>query len=1355
MRLKKLVLHGFKSFADRTEFKFDQPVTCVVGPNGCGKSNVVDAIKWVLGEQSAKSLRGGAMLDVIFNGADARKASGVAEVELVFENPIREDGNRLLTVDTDDVSVMRRLYRDGTSEYLINQQGGRLKDIKELFLDTGVGVDAYSIIEQGRVARLLEANPVERRQIFEEAAGISRFKVRKKEAQKKLEKVDDNLARLSDITKELESRLRSVKIQAGRARTYQELAARLGELRLQHALHEYRTLHIRLEKLRAKQDDAKFRFDDAETTLARSESELHEHRHRADSLGTSRQRAGNELIETRSKVQHAEQQANYARRQLEQFAEQATQVTSDREAMAARLTEAESLFAEAAASLQSLTEAVEGERKSIEEKREAHRVAQLRHNELNRSIEEHKAGYLDAMRKLAQVESRLSSIEIERRSAASQQEKLNERERLLNEETATLEATKVELANAIAELTTQVDAMQQQARERSGEQADVSAAIKSVSERLGAAREHRSGLLSRQKMLGDLEARREGISEAVQRVLKQRETKFPFIRGLVADLLRVDVEHAHVIEAALDGRDQWLVADPDEPLLENRAAFEELAGRVNVLRATRMQVIEHLPREEREAIREEQRQLRPSMNVVAQSEMSEYETDQAVSLNEDDAGIRFIPAGNVAEVVREDSRIIQVTGRLIDTLASSSDLEGSPLALTVHTSDEVYEDDDAEYDWNQHSEVVRFAIDLVRFEPADRVIALRLLGKTAVVESLPDALSLHREGPQGWRYVTRAGDVLEADGTYRVGPLGASMGILSRRSELEAVTHQIADVDVRINALADELAAGNEQAKSLDAAIAAIRQEAYRLNTVRVEQTSKLQQADSRLGVLGRERPLIDREVAQLAASAGKLASEAESLTTQRGDLSTKQSHHQSEGEALQGELEGLTDALRHAAEEATAARVRVGQLEEKQFAARQSVERLEAQRGEFSQQLERLAKAIESIVSRRAGIEHDLAGAEHQREVLATSVTELETRVRELDTQSSEATRLVAESQSAVEATRAAKSSVEQELHKLDVDLSEANVRMEGLVTRTQEEIQIDLATRYQEANLANARAESTEPASDETSEARVPQEQSMTLAIDWEAIATEIRQLKERIARLGNVNLDAIAELDELEHRQADYEAQVKDLADSKAQLESLIEQINADSSVRFEQTFQAVREHFQLMFRKLFGGGKADIVLETELEDKRAVLADGSSPIDGGGTNGPVMRRVDPLEAGIEVIARPPGKNPVTLSQLSGGEKAMTCIALLMSIFKAKPSPFCILDEVDAPLDEANNLRFTQIVQEFLSISQFIIITHHKKTMAIADQLYGITQQVHGVSTRVPVRFDQVDNTGRIKDEAIVAA
>src|SRR3954467_13671951 len=274
MRLKKLVLNGFKSFADRTEFVFDSPITGIVGPNGCGKSNVVDAFKWVLGEQSAKSLRGDAMLDVIFNGSSVRKAAGMAEVILVFENPQRADGTRLLPVETEEVSVGRRLFRDGTSEYQVNNSSSRLKDVRDLFLDTGIGVDAYSVIEQGRVAALLETNPAERRLIFEEAAGISKYKVKRKEAQRKLERVDQNLLRVHDIVEEVEKRLRSVKIQAGRARTYQEHSVRLSELRLSYSLQEYHTLRVQADELEARREDAQFRLDDINGDLQRQQNSL-------------------------------------------------------------------------------------------------------------------------------------------------------------------------------------------------------------------------------------------------------------------------------------------------------------------------------------------------------------------------------------------------------------------------------------------------------------------------------------------------------------------------------------------------------------------------------------------------------------------------------------------------------------------------------------------------------------------------------------------------------------------------------------------------------------------------------------------------------------------------------------------------------------------------------------------------------------------------------------------------------------------------------------------------------------------------------------------------------------------------
>src|SRR3954447_4231143 len=296
MRLKKLILHGFKSFADRTEFVFDAPITGIVGPNGCGKSNVVDAFKWVLGEQSAKSLRGDAMMDVIFNGSATRKPSGMSEVVLVFDNPTRDDGTRHLALDTDEVHVGRRLFRDGTSEYQLNNNSSRLKDIRELFLDTGVGVDAYSVIEQGKVAAMLEANPEERRLIFEEAAGISKYKVKKKEAQRKLERVDQNLLRLHDIVEEVEKRLRSVKVQAGRARTYQEHSVRLNELRLSYSLQEYHTLRVQADEFEKKREDAQFRLDDINGDLQRQQNSLATEREKLEATAQTKQQVEYELV---------------------------------------------------------------------------------------------------------------------------------------------------------------------------------------------------------------------------------------------------------------------------------------------------------------------------------------------------------------------------------------------------------------------------------------------------------------------------------------------------------------------------------------------------------------------------------------------------------------------------------------------------------------------------------------------------------------------------------------------------------------------------------------------------------------------------------------------------------------------------------------------------------------------------------------------------------------------------------------------------------------------------------------------------------------------------------------------------
>ncbi|HEX8523720.1 MAG TPA: chromosome segregation protein SMC [Tepidisphaeraceae bacterium] len=1233
MQLKKLIVQGFKSFADRTEFVFDAAITGIVGPNGCGKSNVVDAFKWVLGEQSAKSLRGDAMMDVIFNGSGGRKPAGMAEVVLVFDNPKRDDDTRQLNVDADEVAVGRRLFRDGTSEYQVNNSASRLKDIRELFLDTGVGVDAYSVIEQGRVAALLEANPAERRLIFEEAAGISKYKVKKKEAQRKLEKVDQNLLRVNDIVEEVEKRLRSVKIQAGRARTYQEHSTRLSELRLTYAIQEYHLQYTQSADVKAKLDDAQFRLDDLSSSLARSQNELATKREDHEVLSQRKQQLEYELVQAKAGMQSAQQRQQYAQQQLEQIAEQLAAFESDQANAQQKLSEVSQSLSTETETLQRLTEELEGHKQNINERQQAFRDGQLQLNQLTQDVEKNKTAILELMRKLANTNSRIGAIEIERKNIAAQQQRLSERRRVVLAEIDTLDAQRAELNQKLEAVVALIADQQAQLENKREQASHLGKQIQQVGENLGAAKEHRSGMISRKKLLEDLESRREGVSEGVKSVLRQREQKFPFIRGLVADVLRVDVEHAHAIEAALDGRDQWLVAADAEACVSSKEVYEELEGRVNILRS------------------------------------------------------------------------VGVSPRL--------------RGRDAHAGEE------ASHDWNQHPHRIRLAIDLIKFEQQDESIAQHLLGRTVIVDDLAGAAELHRTAPQGYRYVTKAGEVLECDGTLRAGPLTAAMGILSRRSELEALSQQIVDVDRRIETLSHELSETNATAKALEQEISDLRNTIYQSNTTKVELSSQITQIGDKQSSLRREEPVLERELENLLDQTGKLKIEEDELLSRRQTLENDQASRQQAVEELTAQHTQVAEDLKNWGEQLTSARVLLGQIQEKQLSCQQHVQRMTAAKTEIEQQITRIVKSAESVASRRGGIEQELAEAQHAEAALLEQQKDLIGQSESVAARLEESGHVVRTLSSQVDSIRADHASVEQEFHQFQVKDSELRVRLENLVTRTQEELQLDLPAKYAEHEAAGG----YQPAD-----------------VDWDAIANEIKELRDKIQRLGNVNLDAIGELEELEQRSQFLAAQVTDLTTSKQQLEQLIDEINRESSTRFEQTLNAVREHFQGMFRKLFGGGNADIYLETELEEKVKVQGeDGQSRFE------MVKRTVDPLDAGIEVIARPPGKQPATISQLSGGEKAMTCIALLMSIFKSKPSPFCILDEVDAPLDEANNQRFGLIIQEFLDMSQFIIITHHKRTMQICDVLYGVTMQEQGVSKRVAVKFDQVDNQGRIAEHA----
>jgi chromosome segregation protein len=551
----------------------------------------------------------------------------------------------------------------------------------------------------------------------------------------------------------------------------------------------------------------------------------------------------------------------------------------------------------------------------------------------------------------------------------------------------------------------------------------------------------------------------------------------------------------------------------------------------------------------------------------------------------------------------------------------------------------------------------------------------------------------------------------------------------------------------------------------------------FNVNSQKVDTASRLDRVKSQIAAVTRELPLIEREMEQMQHRLAQIETQERVLSAEREAVLNEQNEHQKQIDALTTEQQSLSAALRMDAETLTAARVSLGQAEEKLLACKQSQQRASGQLSEITEQLARIARQVEQLSARKQTAEHELALAERAQIDLTRRLAEIDARGVELlsrfESESDELTQLQSRSQS----LRKDRDQLAASVHKIELEAGEVGVRLDTLISRTLDEAGVNLIEKYKQIVADRSRetgfADSlaplsvSEPATDgliqfSNADGRSDiVESTETSEPDWNAIAEEIRVLRERIQRLGNVNLDAISELEDLEKRSSDYANQVADLGESKKQLEALIEDLNRESGIRFEQTFASVREHFQQMFRKLFGGGKADIILETELLDKAAYAQSGEAANSANVTvpasesrvvaegSAPVMKRVDALDAGIEIIARPPGKQPASISQLSGGEKAMTCIALLMSIFRSRPSPFCILDEVDAPLDEANNVRFGQIVQEFLDQSQFIIITHHKRTMQIADQLYGVTQQEQGVSTRVPVRFDQVEAGGRIRE------
>lgn len=1201
--LKSLQLAGFKSFAEKTRLDFPAGVTVVVGPNGSGKSNVVDGVKWVLGSQSPRSLRGKEMTDVIFNGSESRGPMGSAEVTLAFDNsPAAEGGRRLFDLDEPEIHLTRRVGRSGEGEYLVNGRTCRLKDFRELLAGTGVGADSYSIIEQGRVDAALRASPLERRLLLEEAAGISRFRLKKREAAKRLDRVEQNLLRLSDIVDEVEGRLRRVRSQAGKARRYREASLRLKEARTELAASEWRHCDTERRRLDAEHADLVARLEVDQASLVEQEARLNQLQQTSTSdeaaeqaLQTARQRvARHERLIALSQIESEKltQQIAAAEQNLLAARTELAAIEPDAETQRA-LSAAEATHAEYEANINAAAAATEEAEQRVV-------VASLKYENRREAVERRD-------RLVQRAEALRAGVRQRRATFAAQADALaNDRQKAAQQAAAALGA----LQAATDQRDAAADGLMRIDQATAAAQRDLSQSRRRLTDLQARASEHREtlvGLKHRLESILEEERRLERLNDDVRRLIDQSQTagrRPPGVYGLVADLIHVEDDFVSMVEATLGPRAEHVVVDSRAALLE------ALVG----------------------------------------------------------SG-----AGEAALSTRAGFQSLDATVSL--TAIDQIDLSNEPGVLGR-------------------------AADFVEVEPRFAPLVRRLFGRTWFVESLAVATRLSEAVGRGLSLVTPAGEVVREDGGVLAGPNDAALRMLTRRDDATRLDGQITDRGIQLQAIEAEvtdteqrIAAAERSVAETQSAAAAERDKLAAAAQQAATLDERRRHADADSTRLGEQLLTSQQAIARLEAREASLAHRAEAIGA---------TSHQTDGEADLGAL------VREAENRLSAERARLGEMT---AAAKRHAELL-------------LSLRKEAAASGAAGRD-DLVAA------IDTATAELEQRHQG----------------HAVAEAALLNHQSEWWAAMLDLEAADRELSQSRAARRTGEQIRLDLATA-----IASARAE-VETLARRTSEIELRRQrvamEATTVAqrvrddygvdvtglppaegepTDPQALRDEIETLRREVQGVGAVNLESLEELDDLETRFADLSGQYQDLSEAKKSLARLTARINTDSRQLFKATFETVREHFRELFSRLFGGGEADLLLVDPPE----------------GSENPT----DPLEGGVEIVACPPGKELRSLSLLSGGEKTMTCVALLLALFRSRPSPFCLLDEVDAALDEANVGRFLDVLKDFLGQTQFIVISHSKRTMSGADTIYGITMQESGVSKQMSVRFEEVSEDGHIR-------
>ncbi|MDR1261969.1 MAG: chromosome segregation protein SMC [Oscillospiraceae bacterium] len=1179
MRLKRLELYGFKSFAERTEIAFEPGITGIVGPNGCGKSNISDAVRWALGEQNARQLRGGKMEDVIFNGSEKRKPLAWCEVSVVFDNQ-----DRALPVDAAEIAVTRRVYRSGASESLINRAPCRLKDITEMFRDTGVGKEGYSLISQGRIDEILSARPEERRAVFEEAAGIVMFRARKQEAERRIENTRQNLVRVCDLIDAMEEQLGPLESQSRDARAYLALAEQLRKLELnQFLIDEARSVQrlSALSQTIAACEDESARLSMGLARIMDERVCLNDHLRELDTrsgqlrdtrLSDSRalERLNGEIDLLRERAEHAKIDASRAetlRAECEFGIAELDQSAKDQDALTERRQ----------TSMQLLEEAMDSSAKALSNARaEEERCAE--------SLESHKIRTMDAL-------NRQSDTRATRARLTTMRQTLLERIEQIKDEQASLESRRItleeDLTSAQSDGVAATDALARLGERRKAlEQAlaQNKRAADALEQRIRAVRDAARQQETRLTMLRELADAYEGYQNAVKRVLMKKDAA---VHGVVASLISVPKEYEAAIEQALGGALQNIVTD-DEHVAKRLIEFlrENRYGRATFLPVT---------------------------------------TVRGRTLSQSERGALNVPG------------------------------------------------------------CLGAANELVTFDKTYQGIVDSLLGRTALARDMDAGLAVMRRAGYSFRTVTLAGDILNPGGSMTGGSIAArGASLLSRGREMDACAEAIASAR-------SDLAALNEHAKALESErtdrsrqLDAVIREAHGVEMDAVRLQARKNAAEDALAAISFQTV---ETVRRLDVARDNLADVEQQLAAADASQSTETVDQKALTEEmliLQACRTRAREATEAAQERSAADRAAHAALSHETESAQRDRARVESDRAERLRRMQAAERERELAIQQSQRADMERQERELQSEQLSKQLDAVKAQLAELDAGLNSAR---AASESNAEAADTIRAQVAQ--------ATERAHRAQNQLARAEEERKARADRIWNAYELTAAGAE----------EARI-------LDFKYDESTAQIEHIRGEIRALGMVNVRAVEEFQALRIKLDGMSAQRNDLERARLDLEAVAESLLQAMNKRFVEQLSVLNRYFGETFTRLFGGGSASLK-----------LADESNP----------------LECGIDILAQPPGKRTQLLSLLSGGERALTAIAILFAIMTLKPSPFCILDEIDSALDEANVAQFARALEGYARDTQFVVVTHRRGTMERCPALYGVAMGERGVSRMMSVRLE----------------